>query len=142
MQQRGFSLIECIVFMVVMAIVSTGLLIGINTVINNNSIPAQITSASFLANGRMQIILMNLAVNGYSTATLDPCAGATPATTNICAPYVGATTPTPAITSYQTAYGYTVSSSSSGSNPKTITVTVSGTGNASINASVYNYANN
>lgn len=129
-KQLGLSLIELVVFIVIIGIISTGLLAGLSQALKFSDIPRNVSAASFLANARMQIILMNRSVNGYSSLN-DPCT-ATPSLA-ICTP----------LSSYATANNLTVSSPTfSGSNPKTITINVTGTASATINASVYNYANN
>jgi prepilin-type N-terminal cleavage/methylation domain-containing protein len=129
-QQKGFSLIEMVIFIVVIGIVASTLLIGLNQAARYSGIPRSNLEASFLANARMQIILMNRNLNGY-TSLSDPCT-ATPAL-NICTP----------LSTYATTNGLIVSTPSiSGSNPKIISLDVSGNGNASIQARTYNYANN
>lgn len=128
-KHTGFTLIELVAFIVVIGIIATALLSGMNQALLYSHEPDDLTAASFLANARMQVILMNRAINGYSTLT-DPCT-ITPSLA-ICTP----------LSSYATANGFTVSTPViSGSNPKTITLSVSGAGNATINANVFNYAN-
>ncbi|QMT61230.1 prepilin-type N-terminal cleavage/methylation domain-containing protein [Legionella sp. PC997] len=129
-KQDGFSIIELIVFIVTIGIIVSGLLMGINQAQRYSGIPRATPQASFLANARMQIILMNRDINGY-TALDDPCTS-TPGL-DICM----------ALSNYALENNFVVSSPTiSGSNPKIITLDVTGTGNATINASVYNYANN
>jgi hypothetical protein len=113
-----------------MAIIVSGLLLGINQAQRYSGIPRTMPQASFLANARMQIILMNRDINGYS-ALNDPCT-ITPSL-DICT----------SLSNYASANNFIVSTPSiSGSNPKTISINVSGAGNATISASIYNYANN
>lgn len=77
----------------------------------------------------MQIILMNRVINGY-TALNDPCT-ITP-NLDVCM----------TLSNYASTNSFIVSTPTiTGSNPKTITINVSGAGNATINMSVYNYAN-
>ncbi|KTD05594.1 type IV pilus modification PilV family protein [Fluoribacter gormanii] len=129
-KQSGFSIIELIIFIVTMGIIVSGLLIGINQAQRYSGIPRTTPQASFLANARMQIILMNRDINGY-TALDDPCTS-TPSL-EICT----------VLSNYALENDFVVSVPViAGSNPKTITLNVTGAGNASINASVYNYANN
>jgi type II secretory pathway pseudopilin PulG len=129
-KQYGFSIIELITFIVTIGIIVSGLLIGINQAQRYSGIPRTTPQASFLANARMQIILMNRDINGY-TALNDPCT-VTP-DLDICT----------VLSDYALANNFIVSTPTiSGSNPKTITINITGAGNAMINASVYNYANN
>lgn len=130
LKQQGFSLIELITFIIIIGIVSSSLLLGLNQAAFNSDIPRNIPEASFLANARMQIILMNRAINGYSSLN-DPCTS-TPGLA-ICTP----------LSNYATTNNFSVATPTiSGSNPKSITINVTGAGNATINASIYNYANN
>ncbi|EHL30646.1 prepilin-type N-terminal cleavage/methylation domain-containing protein [Legionella drancourtii] len=130
LKQQGFSLIELITFIIIIGIIASGLLIGINQAQRYSGIPRVLPEASFLANARMQIILMNRAINGYA-ALSDPCT--TTPSLAICTP----------LATYATANNFTVSTPTiSGSNPKTITINVTGAGNAVINVSIYDYAKN
>ncbi|MBL7480969.1 type II secretion system protein [Legionella bononiensis] len=128
--QQGFTLIELIAFVVLIGIIAGGLLVGLNESLSRANTPTSITQASFLANARMQIILMNRSINGYTTLS-DPCT--TSPGLAICTP----------LSTYAAANNFTVSTPIiSGTNPKIITITVSGAGDAIIKAYVYNYANN
>lgn len=130
LKQQGFSLIELITFIIIIGIVSSSLLMGLNQAALYSGIPRNIPQASFLANARMQIILMNRAINGYASLN-DPCTS-TPGLA-ICTP----------LSNYASANNFSVATPTiSGSNPKSITINVTGSGNATINASIYNYANN
>lgn len=127
--QHGFSIIELITFIVTMGIIVSGLLIGISQAQRYSGISRITPQASFLANARMQIILMNREINGYA-ALNDPCT-ITPGL-DVCT----------ALSNYALANNFIVSTPTiTGSNPKTITISVTGAGNATINMSVYNYAN-
>lgn len=128
---HGFSLIELIAFMVAMGVLGTGLLVGMNQAQRGSGIPRSISEASFLANARMQIILMNRKIQGFATLN-DPCI--TSPTTAICQPLVV----------YASSNNFQVSStiSSTDATTKMIKVTVTGAGNATISASVSNYGNN
>lgn len=128
--QKGFSLIELITFIVVIGIISVGLFAGMIQSQNTSDMPRKISEASFLANARMQIILMNRAIYGYA-ALNDPCT-ASPSL-DICT----------ALSTYATTNNFIVNTPTfSGSNPITVTVNVTGAGNSTLSASIYNYANN
>lgn len=130
LKQKGFSLIELVIFIIVLGLIAQALLLGFNQAILYSGVPRALPEASFLANARMQIILMNRTLNGY-TSLSDPCTS-TPSL-DICTP----------LSTYATNYSLSVATPSiSGSNPKTITVTVTGSGSATVNMSIYNYANN
>ena len=130
LKQSGFSFIELIIFITVIGIIGSGLLVGMNTAFLHSSQPEALVQASYLANARMQIILMKRAISGYA-AVNDPCT-ATP-TLAICTP----------LASFATANGFTVATPTiTGNNPKVVTVKVSGKGEATVNVSIYNYGNN
>ena len=77
--QRGVTLIELIVFIVIMGISVTALLSMYRAVLPRGATPAQITLATQLAQERMELILGQRVASGYSTAALtDPCGGGTP----------------------------------------------------------------
>lgn len=122
-QKRGFSLIEMVIFITVIGILMSGMLVGVNRSLSLAVLPNQAAQATFLANARMEIILLNRAVNGWTA--VDPCPG--PA---ICTP----------LSDFATTYGFTVTSTfpTSGAN-KTIDVSVSGTAEARAITVVSNY---
>jgi Tfp pilus assembly protein PilV len=75
--QRGVSLIELIAFIVIMGISVVALLSMYRAVLPRGATPAEITLATQLAQERMELILGQRIVDGYSTATFtDPCVGA------------------------------------------------------------------
>lgn len=77
--QRGVTLIELIVFIVIMGISVTALLSMYRAVLPHGTTPAQITLATQLAQERMELLLGQRDASGYSTAVLaDPCVGGTP----------------------------------------------------------------
>ena len=77
--QRGVSLIELIVFIVIMGISVTALLSMYRAVLPRGATPAQITLATQLAQERMELLLGHRVTSGYSTVALtDPCVGGTP----------------------------------------------------------------
>ena len=119
----GFSLVEAIVFIVVLAVLLAGLAASFNSSLRLSPQAGQIDVAAELAQQRMELILAQHRAAGYA-AMADPCPG--PAA---CTP--------PA--------GYTVTSSMAAgfagdpSNFKVITVDVTGTGSARVTALVANY---
>lgn len=77
--QRGVTLIELIVFIVIMGISVTALLSMYRAVLPHGTTPAQITLATQLAQERMELLLGQRVASGYSTVVLnDPCVGGTP----------------------------------------------------------------
>jgi hypothetical protein len=79
--QRGVSLIELIAFIVIMGISVVALLSMYRAVLPRGATPAEITLATHLAQERMELILGQRAIRGYSPVTsLDPCPGAPPCT--------------------------------------------------------------
>lgn len=130
LKQNGFSLIELLVFIVVLGIVAVGLMSGMNQVLKTASTPEKIIQANFLANARLELVMMKRALSGYATLS-DPCAVATPPA--ICSP----------LTSYASSNGFSVSPISiSGDNPKIISITVDGAASVTTQTRVFNYANN
>jgi type II secretory pathway pseudopilin PulG len=117
-QQRGISLIELVVFIVIVAIMASGALVTFKNVLNNNNSPGADFQAAQLADARMNIIIMSRLVNGFPLAS-DPCAP------NLLAPCV-------ALTNYGTTAGLTAASvvgvASGGLQLVTVTVTPTGTG--------------
>jgi len=77
--QQGVTLVELIAFIVIMGIAVVALLSMYRAVLPRGTTPAQITLATQLAQERMELLLGQRAIYGYSTAVLtDPCAGGTP----------------------------------------------------------------
>ena len=73
--QRGVTLIELIVFIVIMGISVTALLSMYRAVLPHGATPAQITLATQLAQERMELLLGQRVASGYSPV-VDPCPGA------------------------------------------------------------------
>jgi len=122
-RMAGFSLVEAIVFIVVLAVLLASLAVTFNSSLRLSPPAGQIDVAAELAQQRMELILAQHRAAGYA-AMADPCPG--PA---VCTP--------PA--------GYTVTSSMAAgfagdpSNYKIVTVDVTGTGTARVTALVANY---
>jgi Tfp pilus assembly protein PilV len=73
----GISLIEVIVFIVITAIVVTGLVAGMSGAVRTAPVPREMHQALQLAQGRMELILAQrsrLDFAGFTAATFDPCA--------------------------------------------------------------------
>src|SRR5450759_4630801 len=76
--QHGVTLIELIVFIVIMGISVVALLSMYRAVLPRGATPAQITLATQLAQERMELLLGQRVADGYSTVVFtDPCVGAT-----------------------------------------------------------------
>jgi Tfp pilus assembly protein PilV len=71
--QRGISLIEVVVFIVVVSAAAVALLGALAGIVPRGSTAAQLTQASQLAQERMELIVGQRAVLGYSSTQLDPC---------------------------------------------------------------------
>jgi type II secretory pathway pseudopilin PulG len=114
----GFTLLEAIVFIVVLSVLLAGLATSLRSSLHNAPIASQMDIASELAQQRMELILGQRRAAGFA-AFADPCPG--PAA---CTP--------PA--------GYTVTAAiAAGGNSKTITVNVTGTWAASATTVVTNH---
>ena len=119
----GFSLIEVIVFIVVLGVLAAGLAVAFSTPLRNSPEAGRLDLAAELAQQRMELILAQRRVAGFA-AFADPCPG--PA---ICTP----------------PSGYTVSSSivagygADATNYKIVTVSVTGTAAITATALVANY---
>lgn len=122
-RSSGFSLVEAIVFIVVLGVLLASLVVALSSSLRTSPQAGQIDLAAELAQQRMELILAQHRAVGFASMA-DPCPG--PAA---CTP--------PA--------GYTVTSSivaGWGGDPvdyKVVTVNVSGTWSASATALVANY---
>ena len=119
---QGFSLIELIIFIVVMGIAAVGILISLHLALENSPNIEFNTQALQLAQGRIELILEQKKELGFASFS-DPCTLAVP----------------PAVCSIPT--GYTVASSivASGADFKIITVSVTGQGHSQLTTLVANY---
>lgn len=128
----GYSLIELVVFIVVLGILGVALFTGLSTALMTSAVSPAGIDATQLAQQRMELILAQkrrLGFAGFVSASFDPCTSAPPSTQPVC-------TSIPA--------GYTVSSTLStnwggNTNYKVITVTVTGKEQAALVALVANY---
>ena len=71
---NGFSLIELIVFIVVVGVALTGVMMAFNTALQNTVSVTPQTIAVQLASSRMEIIIGQRRMVGY-TSFIDPCTG-------------------------------------------------------------------
>ncbi len=73
-KQSGISLIEMIIFIVVVSIAVTGVLLAFTNTQRTGQPPIEITTATQLAQERMELILTQKRLVGFATFT-DPCPG-------------------------------------------------------------------
>lgn len=118
----GFTLIELIVFIVILGIIAAGLLMAFEVSLERQPDVQKSAVAITLAEQRMDAILGQREIYGFSNFT-DPCPG--PAVCTLPAGYS-------ASSSIQNNWG-------GDTNYKLITVTVSGNANASLQSVVANY---
>jgi len=116
--QRGLSLIELVIFIVVMGIMASGALIAFKNVLLSNNSPGADLQAAQLADARMNILLISRLTNGFPLVS-DPCVAGSPAACT-------------ALASYATTTGLTVGSSigAASGGVQTVTITVTGNGQA------------
>jgi type II secretory pathway pseudopilin PulG len=130
----GFSLVELILFIIIVSVLATGLLAGVNQSLSGSGAAKPLSLGMQLAQERMELILpqrRQLGFAGITTASFDPCTSAPASTQPLCTTW-------PA--------GYTVTASLQGywPNPpdtdfKVITVNVSGPTTTQLQALVANY---
>ncbi len=122
-QGDGFSLIEAIVFIVVLGVLLAGLVVAFASPLLRSPDAGRLDLAAELAQQRMELILAQRRATGFAGFT-DPCPG--PA---ICTPPTGYTVTSSIVAGY----------GSDPTNYKVITVDVSGTSAISTTALVANY---
>jgi type II secretory pathway pseudopilin PulG len=82
-RHEGITLIELVVFIIVVAIVAVGLFKALARSLPIAPTPQQITQANQIAQERMELIVGQKDISGYLPMT-DPCVGGTPPA--ICTP--------------------------------------------------------
>lgn len=111
MMMKGFTLIEVVIFIVIIGLLSTGVMLGFQEVLRGSVQPDHYNATLRLAQERMELILAQRYINGFASFS-NPCA--------VGSPPAACTLPS----------GYSVASSSittdADTNFKTITVTVTG----------------
>jgi len=127
-KQKGISVIELIVFIVIVGIIATTVMIGMERVLIGSGTAGNVGQANQLAQARAEMILAYRDYAGFSNA-VDPCGLATvPAMCN-------------AVISFASAQGYTVSvtTNTAVTNYKLFTISVSGPASATIQVRVAAY---
>ena len=119
---QGFSLIELIIFIVVMGIAAVGILISLHLALENSPNIEFNIKALHLAQARIELILEQKKELGFVSFS-DPCTLAVP----------------PAVCTAPTGYNVASSIISSGTNFKIITVNVTGQGHSQLTTLVANY---
>ena len=76
-RESGFTLIEAVVFIVVVGIAAVALFRMFSQTLPRSPAPSQLTQAAQLAQERMELILGRRSAAGFS-AMNDPCVGGTP----------------------------------------------------------------
>ena len=131
----GFSLVELILFIIIISVLATGLLAGVNQSLSGSGTAQPLSLGMQLARERMELILpqrRQLGFAGFTNgppATFDPCTSAPASTQPVCTTW-------PA--------GYTVSATLvenwlGDANYKVVTVSVSGPTTTQLQALVANY---
>ena len=120
---EGFSLIELIVFIVVLGVLAAGLVVAFSSPLRSSPEAGRLDLAGELAQQRMELILAQRRATGFAGFT-DPCPG--PA---ICTPPAGYTVTSSIVAGY----------AGDPTNYKVVTVSVSGTSAITATALVANY---
>ncbi len=118
-KMRGFSLIECLIFIVIVGIAASTMLLSFQNILQNSPNANNQTLAIGLAQERMELLLKQQQINGINFT--NPCSGGSPPT--ICS------SPTGSIFTVSDSISNTTISGDS--NYKIITVTVTLTSNNS-----------
>lgn len=76
-RQRGVTLIELVVFIIIVGVIVSSLAAGFSSTLKGSTLPIQMTQALQIAQGRLELSLARkpvLGFAGFTTATFDPCA--------------------------------------------------------------------
>ena len=119
----GFSLLEAIVFIVVLGVLAAGLVVAFASPLLRSPDAGRLDLAAELAQQRMELILAQRRATGFA-AFADPCPGP-----SVCTPPTGYTVTSSIVAGY----------GADPTNYKIITVNVSGTSAISATALVANY---
>jgi len=120
---RGFTLIELIIFIVIVSIMGVALMSAFSITTRGTPEAGQLTQATQLAQERMELVMAQRRIAGFA-AFADPCPGPAAA----CTPPAGYNVTT------------TIAPNWSGdANYKQITVNVTGTGSATVTSIVAKY---
>ncbi len=76
-QQRGLSLVELIIFLVILGILSTGFFLTFRQILLNADQPGEVAIATERAQGRLELILGQKRLLGFSIFD-DPCDNGSP----------------------------------------------------------------
>lgn len=123
LHEHGFSLLELIVFIVVIGVLMAGLVVAFSTPLQKSPVAGGLDTAAELAQQRMELILAQRRAVGFATFS-DPCPG--PA---ICTPPAGYTVTSSIVAGY----------AADPINYKIVTVNVTGTSALTATALVANY---
>lgn len=123
--QSGVTLVELIAFIVIAALLATGLIAAFTSAMKSTPKSGEITQALQLAQERMELILAYKKSKGFN-ALIDPCTLASPPAQ--CTPPSGYSVSVPAFTNWNGSNEY-----------KTVTVNITGRQDMALTAIVASY---
>jgi len=86
-RMAGLSLIELILFIMIIGLLAAGLLAGFNRVLTGTATLSPLNQSRWLAEERMELILpqrQQLGFAGFTATTFDPCTSAPASTQAVC----------------------------------------------------------
>lgn len=122
---RGFTLVELIIFIVIVSIMGVALMSAFSTTTRGTPDAGQLTQATQLAQERMELVMAQRRAVAFA-AFADPCTFGTPPAA--CTPPAGYNVAVTIVTGWNSSNDY-----------KVITVTVTGTSSATATSIVANY---
>ena len=122
---RGFTLVELIIFIVIVSIMGVALMSAFSTTTRGTPDAGQMTQATQLAQERMELVMAQRRAVAFA-AFADPCTFGTPPAA--CTPPAGYNVAVTIVTGWNSSNDY-----------KVITVSVTGTSSATATAIVANY---